>query len=90
MQFTIERSTLLRSLTHVQGVVERRTTIPILSNVLLQANGGKLGLTATDMDLAIIEGTQAEVAQDGSTTVPAHTLYGAKQVIPNASTPTYS
>ncbi|MEC8462794.1 MAG: DNA polymerase III subunit beta, partial [Pseudomonadota bacterium] len=42
MQFTIERSTLLRSLTHVQGVVERRTTIPILSNVLLQASGGKL------------------------------------------------
>ena len=82
MQFTIERSTLLRSLTHVQGVVERRTTIPILSNVLLQANGGKLGLTATDMDLAIIEGTPAEVAQDGSTTVPAHTLYDIVRKLP--------
>ena len=74
MQFTIERSTLLRSLTHVQGVVERRTTIPILSNVLLQASGGKLGLTATDMDLAMIEGISADVAQDGSTTVPALSL----------------
>ena len=85
MQFTIERSTLLRSLNHVQGVVERRTTIPILSNVLLQANGGKLGLTATDMDLAIIEGTQAEVAQDGSTTVPAHTLYDIVRKLPEGS-----
>lgn len=85
MQFTIERSTLLRSLTHVQGVVERRTTIPILSNVLLQANGGKLGLTATDMDLAIIEGTAAEVAQDGSTTVPAHTLYDIVRKLPEGS-----
>ncbi|CAN0556684.1 unnamed protein product, partial [Laminaria digitata] len=85
MQFTIERSTLLRSLTHVQGVVERRTTIPILSNVLLQATGGKLGLTATDMDLAIIEGTPAEVAQDGSTTVPAHTLYDIVRKLPEGS-----
>ena len=85
MQFTIERSTLLRSLTHVQGVVERRTTIPILSNVLLQASGGKLGLTATDMDLAIIEGMQAEVTQDGSTTVPAHTLYDIVRKLPEGS-----
>ena len=67
MQFNIERSVLLRSLTHVQGVVERRTTIPILSNVLLQANSGKIGLTATDMDIAIIEGIP-EVALELSIT----------------------
>jgi DNA polymerase-3 subunit beta len=85
MHFTIERSALLRSLTHVQGVVERRTTIPILSNVLLQANGGKLGLTATDMDLAIVEGVPAEVSQDGSTTVPAHTLYDIVRKLPEGS-----
>ena len=85
MQFTIERSILLRSLTHVQGVVERRTTIPILSNVLLQATGGKLGLTATDMDLAIVEGMPAEVTQDGSTTVPAHTLYDIVRKLPEGS-----
>ena len=85
MQFTIERSTLLRSLTHVQGVVERRTTIPILSNVLLQASGGKLGLTATDMDLAMIEGISANVGQDGSTTVPAHTLYDIVRKLPEGS-----
>ncbi|MEC7490099.1 MAG: DNA polymerase III subunit beta [Pseudomonadota bacterium] len=85
MQFTIERSVLLRSLNHVQGVVERRTTIPILSNVLLQANSGKVGLTATDMDLAIIEGVPANVAQDGSTTVPAHTLYDIVRKLPEGS-----
>ena len=85
MQLTIERSTLLRSLTHVQGVVERRTTIPILSNVLLQASGSKLGLTATDMDLAIIEGVSADVGQDGSTTVPAHTLYDIVRKLPEGS-----
>ena len=85
MQFTIERSALLRSLTHVQGVVERRTTIPILSNVLLQAKDGKLGLTATDMDLAIVVGVPAEVSQDGSTTVPAHTLYDIVRKLPEGS-----
>ena len=85
MQFSIERSVLLRSLTHVQGVVERRTTIPILSNVLLQANGGQLGLTATDMDLAIIEGVSAQVKQDGATTVPAHTLYDIVRKLPEGS-----
>ena len=85
MQFTIERSALLRSLNHVQGVVERRTTIPILSNVLIQASGGKLGLTATDMDLAIVEGVEAGVSQDGSTTVPAHTLYDIVRKLPDGA-----
>lgn len=85
MHFTIERSALLRSLTHAQGVVERRTTIPILSNVLIQASSGKLGLTATDMDLAVVEGVGAEVSQDGSTTVPAHTLYDIVRKLPEGS-----
>ncbi len=85
MQFSIERSVLLRSLTHVQGVVERRTTIPILSNVLLQASGGQLGLTATDMDLAVIEGVSAQVKQDGATSVPAHTLYDIVRKLPEGS-----
>ena len=55
MKLTIERAALLRSLGHVQSVVERRNTIPILSNVLLKAEDGELALTATDMDLAIVE-----------------------------------
>jgi len=79
MKLTIERAALLKALSHVQSVVERRTTIPILSNVLLRAEGadgaGRLALSATDMDLEIVEGAAARVERDGQTTAPAHTLY---------------
>ncbi len=75
MKLTIERAALLRSLTHVQGVVERRNTIPILSNVLLRAEGSELALTATDMDIEIVESVAADVVMSGATTAPAHTLY---------------
>ena len=85
MKLTIERGALLRSLTHVQGVVERRTTIPILSNVLIRAQDNALGLTATDMDIAIVERTPADVPQEGTTTVPAHTLYDIVRKLPEGS-----
>jgi DNA polymerase-3 subunit beta len=79
MNLTIERAALLKALSHVQSVVERRTTIPILSNVLLRAEGaggaGGLSLSATDMDLEIVERVPARVERDGQTTAPAHTLY---------------
>jgi DNA polymerase III subunit beta len=79
MKLTIERAALLKALSHVQSVVERRTTIPILSNVLLKAEGaqgsGRLALSATDMDLEIVELVAARVEHDGHTTAPAHTLY---------------
>ena len=80
MNLTIERAALLKALSHVQSVVERRTTIPILSNVLLRAEGaasgpGKLALSATDMDLEIVERVPARVEREGRTTAPAHTLY---------------
>ena len=76
MKLTIERSALLKSLGHVQSVVEKRNTIPILSNVRLDAGeDDKLHLTATDMDLAVIEAAAANVAQTGATTTSAHMLY---------------
>jgi DNA polymerase-3 subunit beta len=75
MKITIERAALLRALGHVQSVVERRNTIPILSNVLLTAEGGRLSLAATDMDLEVVESLVADAARDGRTTVPAHTFY---------------
>ncbi len=75
MKLTIERAALLKALGHVQSVVERRTTIPILSNVLLHAEVGRLALSATDMDLEIVERVPARVERDGRTTAPAHTLY---------------
>jgi DNA polymerase-3 subunit beta len=75
MKLTIERAALLRALGHVQSVVERRNTIPILSNVMLRAERGRLALSATDMDLEIVESVAAQVANDGAMTAPAHTLY---------------
>jgi DNA polymerase III subunit beta len=73
---------LLKSLAHVQSVVERRTTIPILSNVKLEAQDGGLALTATDMDLSVVERAAAEIAQPGATTAPAHTLYDVVRKLP--------
>jgi DNA polymerase-3 subunit beta len=75
MKFTIDRGGLLKALTHVQSVVERRNTIPILANVLLRADNGAVELAATDMDISVVEKVSAEVSQPGSTTVSAHTLF---------------
>jgi DNA polymerase-3 subunit beta len=85
MKLTIERAALLKSLAHVQSVVERRNTIPILSNVLMEAGGGQLALTATDMDLTIVEEVAADVAQEGATTAPAHTLYDIVRKLPDGA-----
>lgn len=75
MKITIDRAALLKPLAHVQSVVERRNTIPILANVLLQAGDGKVSLTATDMDMDVVESVACSVDQPGSATVPALTLY---------------
>ncbi len=85
MKLTIERSALLKSLGHVQSVVERRNTIPILSNVKVEARDGRLSLNATDMDLDISEAVEAEVAGAGETTAPAHTLYEIVRKLPEGS-----
>ena len=85
MKLTIERATLLASLAHVQSVVERRNAIPILSNVLLEADAGVLKLTATDMDLSIVEATPGDIAQSGATTTPAHTFYDIVRKLPDGA-----
>ena len=85
MNIIIERAALLRSLGHVQSVVERRNTIPILSNVLLKASDGELSLAATDMDLEIVETVPATVTRAGGTTAPAHTLYDIVRKLPDGS-----
>ena len=85
MQLTIEREVLLKSLTHVQSVVERRTTIPILSNVRLETGDGCLGLTATDMDLTVSEWVEALVSQAGATTTPAHMLHDIVRKLPDGA-----
>ncbi len=85
MKFTIERNSLLKTLGHVQSVVERRNTIPILSNVMIEAEGDGIAMTATDLDISIIERTGAAVAQPGATTVPAHTLFDIARKLPDGS-----
>jgi DNA polymerase-3 subunit beta len=86
MKATIERATLLRSLAHVQSVVERRNTIPILSNVLIEASAeGGIRLMATDLDLQIDETVEAAIDQPGATTVSAHTLFDIVRKLPEGS-----
>jgi DNA polymerase-3 subunit beta len=85
MKLTIERAALLKSLAHVQSVVERRNTIPILSNVKLDGTSGSLSLNATDMDLDFAERVSADVSRPGSATAPAHTFYEIVRKLPDGS-----
>jgi DNA polymerase III subunit beta len=86
MKATIERATLLKSLGHVQSVVERRNTIPILSNVLIEArDDGSIRLMATDLDLQVDESVPANVTQAGAATVPAHTFFEIVRKLPEGT-----
>jgi DNA polymerase III subunit beta len=87
MKATIERATLLRCLSHVQSVVERRNTIPILSNVLIDADaGGSVRVMATDLDLQVVETMSASsVDQPGAITVSAHLLFDIARKLPDGS-----
>jgi len=85
MKVTVERAELLKSLGHVHRVVERRNTIPILANVLVKADRGKLSLKATDLDLEVTDSIAAEVSPGGSTTVPAHMFYEIVRKLPEGS-----
>ena len=85
MRITIERASFLKSLNHVQSVVERRNTIPILSNVLLHADKGKLSLTSTDLDIEVVESVTADVVKSGATTASAHTLYDIVRKLPDGA-----
>src|SRR5262249_5131085 len=85
MKLSIERGALLRSLAHVQSVVERRNTIPILSNVLFEASQGVLSLTATDLDIEIVERADAKVSRPGAVTAPAHMLYDIVRKLPEGA-----
>ncbi len=85
MDFTIDRNTLLKPLGHIYSVVERRNTIPILSNVLLETNSSKVSFTATDMDIDIIEETGCIVAKQGKVTLAAHTLHDIVRKLPDGS-----
>lgn len=85
MKVSIERAALLKAMSRAQGVVERRTTIPILSNVLIEAEGDKVSFRATDLDIEILESLPAMVEQAGATTIPAHTLHEIARKLPDGA-----
>ncbi|MBX7146288.1 MAG: DNA polymerase III subunit beta [Alphaproteobacteria bacterium] len=82
MKIIVDRAILLKSLLHIQSVVERRNTIPILSNVLIEAEQDRLDLTATDLDITIVEKIPSQTLAPGSVTLPAHTLYDIVRKLP--------
>src|SRR6202030_963288 len=85
MKINVERGAFLKALSHVQSVVERRNTIPILSNVMIEAAKGQLKLTATDLDIEIVEALPADVLRNGSATAPAHMLYDIVRKLPEGA-----
>src|SRR6201985_1345841 len=84
MEITVSKFELLRELTATQGVVERKTTIPILSNYLFEASADKLSLTATDLDLSLRTSCNAKVKKEGSCTIPARKLHDYVKLLPDA------
>ena len=85
MKINVERGAFLKALNHVQSVVERRNTIPILSNVLIDAGKAGLKLTATDLDIEIVESLPADILRNGAATAPAHMLYDIVRKLPDGA-----
>ena len=85
MKINVERGAFLKALSHVQSVVERRNTIPILSNVMLEAAKGSLKLTATDLDIEMVEAIPADILRNGFATAPAHMLYDIVRKLPEGA-----
>src|SRR5437764_3961315 len=83
MEISVSKNDLLKELTATQGVVERKTTIPILSNFLFEATGDKLSITATDLDLSLRTSCPAKVKKEGSCTIPARKLYDYVRLLPD-------
>src|SRR6201988_4495313 len=83
MEISVSKFELLKELTATQGVVERKTTIPILSNFLFEAGDGKLTITATDLDLSLKTSCPAKVKKEGSCTIPARKLYDYVKLLPD-------
>jgi DNA polymerase III subunit beta len=85
MKFTVTRNSLLNELNLVQGVIEKKSTIPILSNILLEASGEHIDIAATDLDVTIRCGCPASVAAEGTTTISARRLFDIVRLLPEGS-----
>src|SRR6266478_6615696 len=82
MEFSVSKSALLNELTTTQGVVERKTTIPILSNLLVEAREGRVTITATDLELSVRTSCEAKVKKEGAGTIPAKKLLELVRLLP--------
>ncbi len=85
MRFSLQRETLLKPLTQVVNVVERRQTLPVLGNLLVQVKGNQLSLTGTDLEVEMVARTAVDDAQDGETTIPARKLFEIVRALPDGS-----
>jgi DNA polymerase-3 subunit beta len=85
MKLKADRATLLKALAHIQSVAEKRNTIPILANVLIAVRDGGLTLTATDMEIAVVEEVAANASRNGATTAPAATIYEILRKLPEGA-----
>nr|WP_321985515.1 DNA polymerase III subunit beta [uncultured Lichenicoccus sp.] len=85
MKLKADRATLLKALAHIQSVAEKRNTIPILANVLIVVKEGRLSLTATDMEIAVVEQIASGAVLDGATTAPAAVLYEIVRKLPDGA-----
>jgi DNA polymerase-3 subunit beta len=85
MKVSIERSALLKAMSQAQSVVERRNTIPILANVLIEAEGNDISFRATDLDIEVVDKVGGMVERAGATTVGAHTLHEIVRKLPDGS-----
>src|SRR5271163_2263134 len=83
MEISVSRQDLVKELTATQSVVERKTTIPILSNFLIEAEGDRLSITATDLDQAIRTSTAVKVKKPGACTIPARKLFDYIKLLPD-------
>jgi DNA polymerase-3 subunit beta len=90
MRFSLQREVLLKPLQQVVNVVERRQTLPVLANLLVAVEGGKLSLTGTDLEVEMIARTEVDQAEDGETTIPARKLFEIVRALPDGSRLSFS
>ncbi|ENE2729410.1 DNA polymerase III subunit beta [Stenotrophomonas maltophilia] len=90
MRFTLQREAFLKPLAQVVNVVERRQTLPVLANFLVQVQNGQLSLTGTDLEVEMVSRIAVEDAQDGETTIPARKLFEIIRALPDGSRITVS
>ncbi len=85
MKFLILKSKIFKSLTHLQGIVDKRNTLPILSNILIEAKNNTLTLSSTDMDISIVDQLDCNVLEDGATTINSQILYDIVRKLDDSS-----